>query len=311
MTSLSRLLPPLHSLPLLLLCCCPGLAGAATEVPLLAGRVNDAAGILSTGTVAALESLLKSHEDSTSNQVVILTVPALEDGETIEQFSIRVADEWKIGRKGKDNGVLLIVARDDRKVRIEVGRGLEGVLPDITCGAIIRHEIIPRFKNGDYDGGVTAGTRSILDAVRGAYTADASDASSGGIDLAGLIIGGGLFVVVVGTFTVIGLLMPGFVSWFLYVFLIPFWAAFPMALLGVPAGLTLLIAYAVGFPLAKLLLPRTALGKRLAVKGAWSRGGGGGPWVFSSGSGGSSSGGSSSFSGGGGGFSGGGASGGW
>ena len=145
---------------------------ADTPVPFLGSRVNDTAEMLSSGTVQDLETLLKVHEDSTSNQVVVLTIPALQDGETIEQFSIRVADIWKIGQKGKDNGVILIVSRDDHKVRIEVGRGLEGALPDITSGSIIRHEIVPRFKGGDFDEGVKSGVAGILAAIRGEYQAD-------------------------------------------------------------------------------------------------------------------------------------------
>jgi uncharacterized protein len=283
-----------------------------TAVPVLTGRVNDDANILSASAVSSLEHLLKTHEDSTTNQVVVLTVPGLAGGESIEQFSIRVADAWKIGQKGKDNGVLLIIASEDRKVRIEVGRGLEGSLPDITCGSIIRHEIIPRFKNGDYDGGVTAGVSSILAAIAGDYTASADDHSGPMAgDTAGLIIGLTLFTVVVGTFTVIGVLLPGGMSWFLYAFLIPFWAAFPMALLGTTTGLTMLAIYAVGFPLVKLLLPRTAFGKRMAKSSAWTGKGGVSGWSSSSSSGGWSSSSSSSFSGGGGGFSGGGASGSW
>ena len=110
--------------------------GLGTEVPYLSGRVNDVAGVLSNSTHAELESLLKAHEDSTSNQVVVLIVPGLE-GESLEGYSIKVAETWKLGRRGKDNGVLLLVARDDRKVRIEVGRGLEGDLTDQLCGMII------------------------------------------------------------------------------------------------------------------------------------------------------------------------------
>src|SRR5512140_574907 len=93
----------------------------STEVPYLSHRVNDTAEILSSETVYSLEAILKAHEDSTSNQIAVLTIPGL-DGETIEEYSIRVVDAWKLGQKGKDNGVLLLVARDDRKVRIEVGR---------------------------------------------------------------------------------------------------------------------------------------------------------------------------------------------
>ena len=286
----------------------------STEIPFLAGHVNDTAGIISPETVTRLEALLKEHEDSTSNQVVVLTISDLE-GEEIEQFSIKVVESWKLGRKGKDNGVLLLISRDDRKVRIEVGRGLEGDLPDITCGAIIRKEIVPRFKEGDYDGGVVAGVTAILGAIQGSYTADASDAAEGGLGTMGTIIAIVVFVTVVGVFTVLAAFSTGCMTWFLYLFLIPFWFAFPTAILGMRAGLITLGVYAVGFLLFRAWTGTTAAGK--AVMKRWgmkagAAGGSGGGW-FSSG-GGWSSGGSSSgggFSGGGGGFSGGGASGGW
>ncbi len=285
---------------------------AETPVPFLGGRVNDTAEILSSASVQELESLLKAHEDSTSNQVVVLTVPALQDGETIEQFSIRVADAWKIGRKGKDNGVLLVVSRDDHKVRIEVGSGLEGALPDITCGSIIRHEIIPRFKSGDFDGGITAGTKSILAAIRGEYTADPGDTSSDNdLGILGYVLFSVFFVVTLGTFTLVGIASPGKVGWFLYLFLIPFWAAFPTAVYGVTAGLTLLVSYLVLFPAARIVLPKTEWGKKINTWSSRSSGGAGGWSSWSSSSSGFSSGSSSSFSGGGGGFSGGGASGSW
>jgi len=125
-------------------------SGEAKEVPYLAGRVNDTAGMLSAEAFAELEQLLKSPEDSTSNQIVVLTVADLE-GEVLEEYSLKVAETWAIGQADKDNGVLLLIARDDRKVRIEVGSGLEGDLTDATSGIIIRHEIVPRFKDGDFE----------------------------------------------------------------------------------------------------------------------------------------------------------------
>jgi uncharacterized protein len=286
---------------------------AETPVPYLGGRVDDTAGMLSAGTIQALEATLKAHEDSTSNQVVVLTVPSLEAGETIEQFSIRVADTWKIGQKGKDNGVLLIVSRDDRKVRIEVGRGLEGALPDITCGQIIRHEIIPRFKAQDYDGGVTEGVNAILAAIKGEYHAEAAAESGNDMDVLGILMFGILFLVTVGTFTVIGVATPSKVGWFLYVFLMPFWSAFPIGVLGPSIGFKLFLAFVVLFPAARILLPKTDWGTRMRTWAASSSRSGGsgssgsGSWGSSS----FSSGSSSSFSGGGGGFSGGGASGSW
>lgn len=293
---------------LLLILSFPPLALMATEVPYLSKRVTDAAEVLSATTIQDLERRLKEHEDSTSNQVAILTIASLE-GEALEAFSIRVVDTWKLGQKGRDNGVLLLVVTQDRKVRIEVGRGLEGSLPDITCGTIIRKDIVPRFKEGDYDGGVTAGVEGILSAIRGEYTAEPDAMESA--NLAPVLIGTLLFIVVVGVFTVLAIFMRGGATWFLYVFLMPFWFAFPAAMYGFPVGVTLFSIYAVGFLILKFFFTRTTAGKafheRWAKKtGTWSTSSGG----WSSGSGGSSSSGSS-FSGGGGGFSGGGASGSW
>ncbi len=156
--------------------CSPALA-QSLQVPYLAGRVNDTAGLLSQATIEELEAALKAHEDSTSNQVVVLTLPGLQ-GEALEDYSMRVVETWKIGQANSDNGVLLLIVRDERKMRIEVGSGLEGDLPDITCGRIIRHEITPRFRDGDYDGGVRAGVRGILAAIAGAYTAGGTEESS-------------------------------------------------------------------------------------------------------------------------------------
>jgi uncharacterized protein len=279
------------------------------EVPFLSGRVNDTAGMLSIDTYQQLTKLLKDHEDSTSNQVVVLTVSSLE-GESIEAFSIRVVEAWKLGQKDRDNGVLLLVARDDRKVRIEVGRGLEGALPDITCGSIIRNVIIPRFKAGDFDGGVKEGTVAVLHAIAGEYVV-APDDSSEDLDPMGMLIAGGLFLVVVGTFTMIGILNKGAQSWFLYLFLIPFWAAFPMAILGLKIGGVFFGSYIVGFPLLKVLLPQTGFGARWQ-KSFNGHAGSGSSWSSGSSSGwSSSSSSSSSFSGGGGSFGGGGSSGSW
>lgn len=280
------------------------LAAAGPEIPFLSGRVNDAAGMLSLETAQRLDGMLKAHEDSTSNQVVVLTIRSLED-EDLEGFSIRVVDTWKIGRKGKDNGVLFLVVRDDRKVRIEVGRGLEGDLPDIVCGSIIRNEVLPRFKAGDMDGGVIAGSEAILNAIRGSYEAEMEDETSG--DFVGGLIAFMIFLSVVGVFTAVGLFSQGFASWFLFVFLIPFWFLFPTATLGPIPGTILFGIFLVGYPLFKFWLKRSPKGKAFLSRAASSlRTGssGGGGWSSS----GSSSGG---FSGGGGSFSGGGASGSW
>jgi len=142
----------------------------ALDVPQLTGRINDYARVLSPGATSMLEQKLAAFEKDTSTQVVVLTVPSLQ-GDDIDQFAIRVADQWKIGQKGKDNGVILVLAQAERKVRIEVGMGLQGVLPDITAGRIIRDVMRPYLRNGDFDGGVGAGIEAIMAATRGEFTA--------------------------------------------------------------------------------------------------------------------------------------------
>jgi len=168
---------------LLILGCLSSLSSfAQKEIPELWGQhVHDEAKALSAGAVDALERKLKIFGDSTSNQVAILIVPSL-DGEVIEQYSLRVAEKWKLGQKDKDNGVVLVVAINDRKIRIEVGQGLEGPLPDAICNRIIRNEMAPGFRRGDYDAGITAGTDAILQAIKGEYKADQGPVrtSSGG-----------------------------------------------------------------------------------------------------------------------------------
>jgi len=153
-------------------------AAGALPVPPLTGHVNDYARILSPRTTEDLEQELTRFEATDSTQIVVLTIPSLE-GEDLEDFSIRVAEAWKIGSKGIDNGVILLVARDDRKVRIEVGRGLEGRLTDLVSGRIIRNDIIPRFKAGDFDGGISAGVRDLMAVTRGEYSAAGPEAAQG------------------------------------------------------------------------------------------------------------------------------------
>ncbi len=140
----------------------------AIPVPELKGRVNDYASMISDPVKADIEAKLQQLEVAESTQIVILTVPSLQ-GDPVEDFSIRVADAWKIGHKGSDNGVLLIVSRDDHKVRIEVGKGLEGKLTDLLAGRIINDEIQPAFKAGKFDEGFTTGVSSLISAVHGEY----------------------------------------------------------------------------------------------------------------------------------------------
>ncbi|MDA8084576.1 MAG: TPM domain-containing protein [Nitrospiraceae bacterium] len=151
---------------------CAGLV-LALDVPKLTGYVNDYAGMISAQTKAEIEGKLQTFEQTDSTQVVILTVPSLQN-DPIEDFGIRAGEAWKIGQKGKDNGVILIVSKEDRKMRIEVGRGLEGKLTDLMSGRIINQVIKPRFKAGDYDAGFLAGVSAIIDATRGEFKADNS-----------------------------------------------------------------------------------------------------------------------------------------
>ncbi len=140
----------------------------AFEPPPLRGHVNDSADMIPAATEAKLEQYLTRLEQSDSTQVVILTVPDI-DGDDIDSAAIATAQQWGLGQEGKDNGVLLFIAKQERKVRIEVGYGLEGVLTDLLAGRIIDNEIVPRFKQGDFSGGIVAGTMAIVDAVHGQY----------------------------------------------------------------------------------------------------------------------------------------------
>lgn len=141
----------------------------ALEVPKRAdGYVTDRAGLLSSSSKANLEALLRSFEEKTSNQVVVVTFPSLE-GNSLEDFSMRLAETRKVGRKGKDNGVILLIFKNDRKIRIEVGYGLEGVLPDATAGQIISQVIAPYFRKGDYQSGIFAGVNAIIQATQGEF----------------------------------------------------------------------------------------------------------------------------------------------
>ena len=152
----------------------PGLAWSL-DVPPLTGRVMDLAHVLSAETAAALTSDLAAHETKTGNQVTVLVLPSLE-GEPLEEWSHRVATSWKLGQKGTDNGVLLLIALKEKKVRIEVGYGLEGTLTDLRSAHIIRNEIVPRFRAGDIPAGIQAGVAAILNTIEGTYSAPESPA---------------------------------------------------------------------------------------------------------------------------------------
>lgn len=148
------------------------------DVPLLRGHVNDYAGLLSPAAAERLELTLTDFEASDSTQIVVLTIPSLA-GENLEEYSIKVAEAWRIGQKGVDNGAILLIAKQERKVRIEVGRGLEGKLTDLVSGRIIRGDIAPLFKEGNYDGGVESGVMALMKVVRGEYQARPRDLQQG------------------------------------------------------------------------------------------------------------------------------------
>ena len=151
-------------LALLLCWACSALALVA--VPPLSGQVVDQTGTLSAGDIASLTQTLKNLETRKGSQIAVLIVPTT-DGEAIEQFSLRVAEAWKIGRKKIDDGALLVIAKNDRRLRIEVGYGLEGALTDVTSKRIIDEDITPKFKSGDFAGGVSAGVNRIVRVAEG------------------------------------------------------------------------------------------------------------------------------------------------
>jgi uncharacterized protein len=139
---------------------------AEVQVPPLSGRVVDQANILNTSQESRLTAKLKSLEDQSSIQLVVVTLPSLR-GSPIEDWGLTLGRTWGIGQQGKDNGVLLVVAPNDRELRIEVGYGLEGTLPDATAGAIIRNVIVPRFKAGNMADGISDGVDAIIAVLTG------------------------------------------------------------------------------------------------------------------------------------------------
>ncbi|WP_228721462.1 TPM domain-containing protein [Desulfosediminicola ganghwensis] len=157
-------------------------SAGALEVPPLTARINDYAKMLNPATVSQLENSLKTFEDEQSTQLVVLTIESLE-GDSLEDFSIRVAENWRIGQADLDNGAILLIAQNDRKIRIEVGYGLEPTLTDLTSGRIIREIIAPLFKRGDFDQGVINGVNAMMDVVRGEFSAPENQASQNQVGL--------------------------------------------------------------------------------------------------------------------------------
>lgn len=297
---------------------------SGADIPYLSGRVVDDAEILSSAARSRLTTIMREHEQRTANQIAVLTVPSIQ-GESIEEYSVAVFEKWKLGQRGKDNGVLVVVVPRERRMRIEVGYGLEGALTDLATARIIRNVMTPRFRDNDFDRGVEEGVTAIVAQLEGraaaasaAASSDSTSVSSGlqvpDLPLTERILFGAFIFGIIGLFTIIGVVTPG-MGWFLYLFLIPFWAMFPIVVVGTEGALVLLACYLVGFPLAKVIFARSKWYEKaqnhLKTKGHASIGG------FSLGHSGSSSSSwssgsrSSSFSGGGGRSGGGGSSGSW
>ncbi|HJU04006.1 MAG TPA: TPM domain-containing protein [Nitrospiraceae bacterium] len=270
----------------------------ALDVPPLTGRIVDLAGLLPPDMESALSSELAAHEQRTGNQVALLTLPTLE-GESLEDYAHRVATSWKLGQKGTDNGVLLLVVPRERRIRIEVGYGLEGTLTDAVSARIIRHVIVPRFRSGDFAEGISAGLKAILGTIEGTATpvesAHPGNSASGGafsVFVTAVILGALIGVMVGRSLRVLAGGVSGLLSFFL----------------AMPSGVYLaLAAGAVGMVVAFVLAALSGAGRRggRGWDGGWGPGWGGG---YGGGGFPSSS---DSFSGGGGDFGGGGASGRW
>ncbi len=273
----------------------PALAAGEVAVPPLTARVTDQTATLDPAQRAELETKLAAFEAKKGSQVAVLIVPSTQP-ETIEQYAIRVVDQWKLGRKGVDDGVLLLVGKNDRKMRIEVGRGLEGVIPDAIAKRIVAEYIAPRFRDGDFNAGIAAGVDRILALAEGEPLPAPAETWQGGsgerdwfdlfvFALIALAVLHGLLRAILGRFGAAAVIggAAGVLIWLLASVLV-------LAFLG---GI---IAFVVS------LFANASTGGRRSV-GGW--GSGGGSW--SSGGGGGGGG----FSGGGGGFSGGGASGSW
>ena len=288
-----------------LLMCWAFAAAAEVAVPPLTGRVVDLTGTLSGGDVDRLTQTLKDLEARKGSQVAVLIVPTTQP-ETIEQFSIRVAEAWKIGRKKIDDGALLVIAKNDRKLRIEVGYGLEGALTDVTSKRIIDEIITPKFRSGDFPGGISAGVDRIVGVIDGEPLPAPAPRQQGqqqqSSDFTGLlnpfnpftiigilVLGGitrSLFGRLLGSLTAGGLI--ALMAWFIFGSLIV------SALAGIVASVFTMFSDSITTP-------------GPGGKGGWTGGSSSGGSGWSS----SSSSDSGGFSGGGGSFGGGGASGSW
>ena len=269
-------------------------AAADTPIPPLRARVTDLTGTLDASQLQSLESRLAAFEQKKGSQIAVLMLPSTKP-EAIEQYSIRVAEAWKIGRKGTDDGLILVIAKDDHRLRIEVGRGLEGAIPDVVAKRVIREVIAPHFLNADFYGGIVDGSDALMKLIEGEpLPAPADHKPQGGSatgDLEGMVVPflvasvflGAVLARIFGRFfgaTLTGGIV-GLAAWVI-----------------AGAFLAALVAAVIAFIIVVML------GQGGLPRGNWSSGGwSGGGWSGGGGGGG--------FSGGGGDFGGGGASGDW
>lgn len=259
--------------------------GYALEVPRLKGYVNDYAQMLSIEEAAQISSDLDLYEKATSNQIFILTIPSLE-GQVLEEFSIKVAESWKAGQKLKDNGIIILLVKNDRKIRIEVGRGLEGAVTDLVSGRIIREEMSPRLKEGKNALALQAAIDKIKLAVKDEYKGDGTSAASrssgttaspsaDGPDATKLGIACVIFLVVAGIASAINYLLGGVVG------------AVVAPLLGLflfhVAFATLLLLVVIGFVLGMIAFQLGMIGLQLGFGGRGGGFGGGGGGSFGGG----------------------------
>ena len=246
----------------------PGLSAIGdTTIPYLSGRVVDQAEILSAPARERIGNMLQAHERATGNQIAVLTINGI-GAESIEDFAVRVFESWKLGGREENNGVLILVAPQEHRMRIEVGYGLEGTLTDVAADRIIRNLMTPRFREGNYDVGVEAGATAVIQILEGRQPAADAEWAAPSKPVSGFHVEPApmplaervlisLFVFgIIGLFTFIGIVTPGGMGWFLYVFLIPFWSMFPMAIFGSQAALFIIGTYAALYPIAKILIAR-------------------------------------------------------
>jgi uncharacterized protein len=253
----------------------------ALEVPYLSGRVIDQAGLLDDGFEGQLEERLRSLEEETGAQVAVLTIPSLE-GDPLEDFSMRVVETWKLGRAGADDGVLILIARDERRMRIEVGYGLEPVLTDAEAGRIISRLMAPKFRSGDFSGGVEAAVGAVSSAIRGEPVSLPEEAeSTGSSDPEAMI-----FLLLFGLpFINAALVARGASGWILGFFLTPFFFIFPAVIFGVWVGVVAAALWLAIFPALRLVLPKASAGGGSGWGPFIGGGGGGGFGGFSGGGG--------------------------